>query len=173
MHQTTRSKKLISMFGRLNLCINYDKVLDVKKDVTNAILEKCSENNGVFILTCLIENSRPFFAIDNTDININTPTGKHQLHVTAMAVFQQKLKPTTKTVMRIQRRSKRHRSNVSLYEDINVCEKLPRKVLQQRVVNFVEISEDTSQHYRTYDLVWFLLKTSCVNMASKVSRDAW
>ena len=137
MHQTKQSKKSTSMFGRLNLYINYDKVIDVKKDVANAILEKCSENNGVFILACLIENSRPFFAMDNTDININTPTGRHQLHVTAMAVFQQNLKPTTKTVMRIQRRSKRHRSNFSLYEDINVCEKLSRKVLQQRVVTLL------------------------------------
>ena len=75
--QTTRSKKLIDMFDSLNLCINYGKVLDIKKDVANAILEKSGENNGVFIPSCLIENSRPFFAIDNTDTKTDTPTGKH------------------------------------------------------------------------------------------------
>ena len=41
-------------------------------------LEKRSENRGVFIPSCLIENSRPFLAIDNTNIKIDTPTGKHQ-----------------------------------------------------------------------------------------------
>ena len=75
--QTTRSKKLIDMFDSLNLCINYDKVLDVKKDVANAILEKSGESNGVFIPSCLIENSRSIFAIDNTDTKTDTPTGKH------------------------------------------------------------------------------------------------
>ena len=107
LHQTTRSKKLIDIFDSLNLCINYDKVLDIKKDVANAILEKCSENNGVFIPSCLIENSRPFFAIDNTDIKIGTPTGKHQFHGRTMAAIQQNSQPKTKAVRRIQRRSKR------------------------------------------------------------------
>ena len=40
----------------------------------------------------------------------------------AMAVFQKISQPKTKTVMRIQRRSKRHRSNFPLYEDISVSE---------------------------------------------------
>ena len=39
-----------------------------------------------------------------------------------MAVFQKISQPKTKTVMRIQRRSKRHRSNFPLYEDISVSE---------------------------------------------------
>ena len=48
LHQTTRSEKPNDMFDSLNLCINYDKVLDIKKDINNAILKKGSENNGVF-----------------------------------------------------------------------------------------------------------------------------
>ena len=57
-------------------------------------LKKRSENNGVFILFCLTEHFAPtvfrIIAIDNTDIKIDTPTGKHQFHGTAMAVFQQR-----------------------------------------------------------------------------------
>ena len=114
LHHTTGSKKLVDLFDNLNLWINYDKVLDIKKDAGNVILEKSTENSGVFIPSCLIENSRPFFAIDNADIKIDALTGKHQLHGTAMAIFQQNSQPKTETVMRIQRRSKRHRSNVPL-----------------------------------------------------------
>ena len=44
-----RSKKLIDMFSGLNLSISYEKVIDIKKDVANAVLEKRDENNGVFI----------------------------------------------------------------------------------------------------------------------------
>ena len=163
LHQTTRSKKRIDMFDSMNLSTKYDKVLDIKKDVSNAIIEKRSESNGVLIPSCLIENSRPFFTIENTDIKIDTPTGKHQLHGTAMAVFQQNSQPKTKTVMRIQRRSKRHRSNVPLYEDINVSETVKKSVTTTDSY-FAEISEDT---------FWFLLQTLCMNMGSKASVKAW
>ena len=52
LHQTTRSKKFIDMFSSLNLSISYEKVIDIKKDVANAILEKRDENNAVFIPSC-------------------------------------------------------------------------------------------------------------------------
>ena len=41
------------MFSGLNLSISYEKVIDIKKDVANAILEKRDENKGVFIPLCL------------------------------------------------------------------------------------------------------------------------
>ena len=138
----------------------------------SAIPEKRSEKKGVFIPSCLIENSKPFFAIDNTDIKIDTPTGKHQLHGTTLTVFQQNSQPKTKSVMRIQRRSKRHRSNAPLYEETNVSEPAKKNVIATGSY-FAEISEDTVQHYRTCGLVWFLLKTLCTNMGSKHLADAW
>ena len=64
------------MFDSLNLCINYVKVLDIKKDSACAVLEKRNESNGVFIPSYLTENSRPFFAIDNTNIKIDAPFRK-------------------------------------------------------------------------------------------------
>ena len=99
LHQTTRSKKLIDMFSGLNLSISYEKIIDIKKDVANAILEKRNENNGIFIFSCLFPNQRPYFAIDNTDFKINTPTGKRQLHGTVMAAFQQHIHGRTHPVM--------------------------------------------------------------------------
>ena len=81
LHQTTRSKKLIDIFSGLNLSISYKKVIDIKKDVANAILEKRDENKGVFIPLCLFPSQRPFFGIDNTDMKIFTPTGKDNFMV--------------------------------------------------------------------------------------------
>ena len=67
LHQATRSKKLNDEFSGLNMGINYEKVINVKKDVANVILETRDENNGVFIPSCLFPGHNPFFGIDNTD----------------------------------------------------------------------------------------------------------
>ena len=114
LNQTTRSKKLIDMFSGLNLSISYDKVIDIKKDVANAILEKRDENNGVFIPSCLFPSQRPFFAIDNTDMKIDTPTGKRQFHGTAMAAFQQHIHGKTHPILQIQRKSRRRKADIIL-----------------------------------------------------------
>lgn len=74
--------------------------------------------------------------------------------------------------MCVQRRSESHRSNVPLYDDIKVSKPAKTSVTATGSF-FAETSEDTLQHYRTCDLVWFLLKTLCTNMGSKVSADAW
>ena len=115
LHQIPRSRKLIDMFSGLNLSISYEKVTDIKKDVANAILEKRDENNGLFIPSCLFPSQGQFFAADNTDMKINTPTRKRQLHGTAMAAFQQHIHGKTHPIM--QRKSKRHKADVLLYED--------------------------------------------------------
>ena len=62
----TRGKKLIEFFSALNIGINYDKVIGIKQDISNSIVEKCKENNGVFLPSTLSKNRPVFFAIDNT-----------------------------------------------------------------------------------------------------------
>ena len=89
-----------------------------------------------------------------------------------MTAFQTNFPPKTKTVMHIQRGSKGHRSKAPLYEDTNLSEPV-KKSVTATVNYFAEISEVTLQAYCIYDLVWFLLKTLCINMGSKVCADAW
>ena len=115
LHQTLRSKKLLDLFSGFNLSIIYE-VIDIKEDVANAVLEKRDENNGVFIPSCLFPSQRPFFAIDNTDMKIDTPTGKRQLNGTAMAAFQQHMHDRTHPIMQIQRKFKQRKANALLYD---------------------------------------------------------
>ena len=89
LHQPTRSRKLIDMFSGLDLSISYEKVIDIKKNMANAFLEKRDEKNRLLIPSCLFPNQQPFFAIDKTDMKISTSTGKRQLHGTVVAAFQQ------------------------------------------------------------------------------------
>ena len=143
LHQTTRSKKLIDIFSGLNLSISYEKVIDIKKDVANAILEKRDENNGSFIPSCLFPSQRPFFAIDNTDMKINTPTRKRQLHGTAMAAFQQHIHGKTHPIM--QRKSKRRKADVLLYEDLRILVATKKHIENSNYLNM--IAEDVLHQY--------------------------
>ena len=72
LYHATRSKKLIKFFSALNIGINYDKVIGIKQDISNSIIEKCKENNGVFLPSTLSKNRPVFFAIDNTPQTIQT-----------------------------------------------------------------------------------------------------
>jgi hypothetical protein len=58
------------------------------------------ENDNVYIPACLSPNNFLFFATDNTDLQINTPDGRNQLHGTAIAVYQQQNSEYTNTIIR-------------------------------------------------------------------------
>ena len=88
LYHAIRSKKLIKFFSDLNICISYDKVIVIKQDILNSIIKKCNENNGVFLPLTLSKKRPVFFAIDNTDLKIDTFDGRNQLHGTAIAVYQ-------------------------------------------------------------------------------------
>ena len=90
LYHTTRSKKMINFLADLNVSINYDKVSNLKKDVACSIQESRTGSNGTFIPTAFSKYKPIFFAIDNTDLKVDTPDGKNQLHGTAIATYQQK-----------------------------------------------------------------------------------
>ena len=73
----------------LNVSISYDKIIDIKKDIPANIIESSKENEGIFVPSSLVNNEPMFFAIDNTDLKIDTVDGNDQLHGTAIAVYQQ------------------------------------------------------------------------------------
>ena len=88
LYHATRSKKRIKFFSDFNIGINYYKVIGINQDISNSIIEKCKENNVVFLRSTLSKNRPVFFAIDNTDLRIDTFDGRNQLHGTAIAVYQ-------------------------------------------------------------------------------------
>ena len=66
------------------------KLSESKKNIAQSVLKQIAENDNVFI-PLNISVDRPItFAIDNIDLKIDTPDGKHQLHGTATVVYQQK-----------------------------------------------------------------------------------
>ena len=67
IYHVSRSKKLVNFLSDLNLGANYQKVIDIKKDIVQAVVERKKANNGVFIPSTLKEGRPIYFAIDNVD----------------------------------------------------------------------------------------------------------
>ena len=90
MYYAYRSKKLVNFISDLNLGANYQKIVNIKKEIVQAVLEKKKENNGVFIPSTLKEDQPIYFAIENVDLKIDTPDGKGQFHGTGTVAYQKK-----------------------------------------------------------------------------------
>ena len=90
LYHNTRSKKLVDFISDLNIGVNYDKVISIKKDIASSIQEQRDKNNGVFIPTGFVPGKTTFFAIDNGDVKIDTPDGGKQVHDTVIAAYQEK-----------------------------------------------------------------------------------
>ena len=89
---TTRSKKFINFFSDLNVSANYNKSISIKKNIFDAVLEKNkTKNDSIFIPSVLSEDQPVYFAIDNTDLKIDTSDGRNQQHGTATVVYQSKV----------------------------------------------------------------------------------
>ena len=89
IYHSTRSRKLINFLSDLNISVSYDKVINIKKDIATAVLERRKDHNGVYVPSKFTYGNPVFFAIDNADLKIDTVDGKHQLHGTATAAYQQ------------------------------------------------------------------------------------
>ena len=74
---------------QLNISTNYKQVINIKKDVAQAVLKQKEEDNGIFIYSNLKRGEVVFFALDNVDPAIGTSDGKKQLHGTGTVVYQE------------------------------------------------------------------------------------
>ena len=90
LYRNTRSKKLVDFISDLNIGVNYDKVISIKKDIASSIPKQSDKNNSVFIPTGFVPGKTTFFAIDNGDVKIDIPDGNKQLHGTVIAAYQEK-----------------------------------------------------------------------------------
>ena len=87
IHEETRCRELIDILSDLNISIDYDKLLNVESQLANSILAEINNNDGVFIPKSISKDLPIYFAIENTDLKIDTPDGRNQLHETAITVY--------------------------------------------------------------------------------------
>ena len=102
------SKEIIDMLASLNLSCSYKKILSIRDSITHEVKEQMKRDNGIYIPSTVSPNKPLFFAIDNTDVQVNTPDGCNQLHGTVQVVFQEKDSEYTAPSTQISREKKKN-----------------------------------------------------------------
>ena len=90
VHPKTRCRELINFMSDLNIFIDCGKLLNIKSQLADSILTEINSNDGVFIPKSISKCLPIYFAIDNIDLKIDTPSGRNQLHGTTIAVHQKR-----------------------------------------------------------------------------------
>ena len=86
------------------LKISLNKLLNTKSQLK--VLTEINNNDGVFIPRSISKDLPIYFAIDNTDLKIDTPDGQNQLHGTRIAVYQKTETSKVLQLVSIERQSK-------------------------------------------------------------------
>ena len=108
-----------------------------------------------------------FLAIDNSDLQIDTPDGKGQLHATVTAIYQQH-DPEIPNIpfVKIERELKPGKTKESIYT-IKFCPEPKRENKSYNqfkdMLNFEEIKKSKES-----DIVWFLMKTLCTQSFNEI-----
>ena len=108
-----------------------------------------------------------FCAIDNSNLQIDTPDGKGQLHATATGIYQQHDPDIPNiTFVKIERELKPGKTKESIYT-IKFCPEPKRENKSYNqfkdMLNFEEIKKSKES-----DTFWFLMKTLCIQLVNEV-----
>ena len=87
LYTITRSKTLIQCFHSLGICISYDRLLDITKDLSERLLYQYARD-GVFLPSVLKQDIFTIIAKDNIDINAKSSTASKHFHGTSMSILQ-------------------------------------------------------------------------------------
>ena len=87
LHDLTKSKKLIEIFNRLGLCINYKAMQNIDSNTSKRIIDSAGENR-VPVVDSIIEDLING-VMDNFDHEENTPSGKSisLFHISALEQY--------------------------------------------------------------------------------------
>ncbi|CAG9761624.1 unnamed protein product [Ceutorhynchus assimilis] len=100
VHKNFRSKKMIDTLHKLNLSIDYQKVLRIEDSLKSSLYTRLQEINiDVCPPNWLSKNKFLWFAIDNIDFLEATPSGMDTLHGTVTAIIQEETTPTEKNLV--------------------------------------------------------------------------
>ena len=83
----TRSRTLIDCFHHLGMCISYHRLLNITKNISEAVLEQY-DRDGVFLPNNLKTDTFTVIPKDNLDINAKSSEASQHFHGTCMSVLQ-------------------------------------------------------------------------------------
>ena len=164
IHSKTRSKFIVDLMHKIGCSIDYSKVLRVETAIANAVLQKMTENDGIYIPPQLMHGKFVFCAADNLDFLEDTPDGKGTLHATVMVCYQQqsnKVEPKTNTLTMSGPAVERSLRTQSVSIEERRLYSGPRSLKPVQPVMTAQIPHVDTNHalaYAQQDLLWLLSK---------------
>ena len=162
LHQETRNKKLIEMLADMKLSISYNKVMNINYDIETVAKEKAVQNAGIYLPSVIAPGKPVYFAIDNSDLQINTRDGKNQLHGTANVVYQPKDENYAPPTLQITCTTGKSECDLQLYAT-NYCPEPNRQNTTYKCCK-ESLLMDQVQKHKLLDCAYFLVKS--VNILS-------
>lgn len=86
VYAKTRKRHLIDLLHQYGLCISYDRVIEITKDLGTAVVSR-AEEEGVVCPTLLRKGLFTTCAVDNLDHNPSSTTAKSSFHGTGVSFF--------------------------------------------------------------------------------------
>ena len=126
----------------------------IKHDVAAAVVNKADINNSVYIPSVISPSDRLYLAVGNTDMAIDTPDGKKQLHGTAMAVYHRSDTFHEHQSLKLKRKTKVQKSadTKPFYESVFCSEPL-------KSISNYSVFETTTYNNEIQLHSWSLLKS--------------
>lgn len=88
IHAKVRSKSLVKMLRFAKIGTSYSNIIRTEIGIEQAVLQQMKDGGGYCLPDFIKKNVGVWFAIDNVDFNINTPTGSDTFHGTIIVIFQ-------------------------------------------------------------------------------------
>ena len=173
VHHTTRSKELIVLLHTMNLSVTYDKVLDIRNSIATTIKSNVENHPAkLYILSVISPNKHTFYAIDNSDLKVDTTDGKNQYHGTSIDIYHPHDTDFNPPLLKLDRKHvEKLDGSHTFYETIFCLEPVREiKTYGNLTLPLANIAMDL-EHYILCDVTYFVLK--CFNTISHGDIPTW
>ena len=173
VHHTTRSKELIELLHAMNLSVTYDKVLDIRNSIAKTIKSNVENHPAKLHIPSVISpNKHTFYAIDNSDLKVDTTDGKNQCHGTSIAIYQPHDTDFNPPLLKFDRKHvEKFDGSHTFYETIFCPEPVREsKTYGNLTLPLANIAMDL-EHYILCDVTYLVLK--CFNTISHGDIPTW
>ena len=168
VHQKTICNELIETLYNMNLSVNYQKVLNIKTNIETSVKEKAAKQGGIYIPSVISPNKPVYIATDNSNLKVDTPDGKNQLHGTAIAVCQSRDNDFTTPSLIIECQQIEEKETKQTHYKTIFC---PEPVPQNEVYQSYQILKHDLKLSSLKDTAYFIIKS--LNIESENDVPTW
>ena len=115
IHAKTGKRSVVDILASKGLSINYERVLEIKRAISNQVCSKYQES-GMVCPSQLKDNIFTTAAIDNLDHNLTSATSQGSFHGTTISIFQHPSDPLPNPLFLLETSNTKRSTRLSLPE---------------------------------------------------------